>query len=343
VPIFEHEKNSMENTSIDIRQLNEKILQKSAFIELLNLELNKSIVGQKYMMERLLIGLLAQGHVLLEGVPGLAKTLAIKSLSTAISGKFARIQFTPDLLPADVVGTMIYNQQQNQFQVRKGPIFANFVLADEMNRAPAKVQSALLEAMQEKQITLGDTTFKLEEPFLVLATQNPIEQEGTYPLPEAQVDRFMLKIVVGYPQLEEERMIIRQNINPSSQSKINSVVSPAEILEARNLVREVYMDEKIEKYILDIVFATREPEKYKLAKIKPMISYGASPRASINLALASKAYAFIKRRGYVIPEDVRAVCMDVMRHRVGLTYEAEAENMTSEMIVNEILNAVEVP
>jgi MoxR-like ATPase len=333
----------MENTSIDIRQLNEKILQKSAFIELLNLELNKSIVGQKYMMERLLIGLLAQGHVLLEGVPGLAKTLAIKSLSTAISGKFARIQFTPDLLPADVVGTMIYNQQQNQFQVRKGPIFANFVLADEINRAPAKVQSALLEAMQEKQITLGDTTFKLEEPFLVLATQNPIEQEGTYPLPEAQVDRFMLKIVVGYPQLEEERMIIRQNINPSSQSKINSVVSPAEILEARNLVREVYMDEKIEKYILDIVFATREPEKYKLSKIKPMISYGASPRASINLALASKAYAFIKRRGYVIPEDVRAVCMDVMRHRVGLTYEAEAENMTSEMIVNEILNAVEVP
>jgi MoxR-like ATPase len=333
----------MENTSIDIRQLNEKILQKSAFIELLNLELNKSIVGQKYMMERLLIGLLAQGHVLLEGVPGLAKTLAIKSLSTAISGKFARIQFTPDLLPADVVGTMIYNQQQNQFQVRKGPIFANFVLADEINRAPAKVQSALLEAMQEKQITLGDTTFKLEEPFLVLATQNPIEQEGTYPLPEAQVDRFMLKIVVGYPQLEEERMIIRQNINPSSQSKINPVVSPAEILEARNLVREVYMDEKIEKYILDIVFATREPEKYKLSKIKPMISYGASPRASINLALASKAYAFIKRRGYVIPEDVRAVCMDVMRHRVGLTYEAEAENMTSEMIVNEILNAVEVP
>ena len=343
MPIFGHEKNSMENKSIDIRQLNEKILQKSAFIELLNLELNKSIVGQKYMMERLLIGLLAQGHVLLEGVPGLAKTLAIKSLSTAISGKFARIQFTPDLLPADVVGTMIYNQQQNQFQVRKGPIFANFVLADEINRAPAKVQSALLEAMQEKQITLGDTTFKLEEPFLVLATQNPIEQEGTYPLPEAQVDRFMLKIVVGYPQLEEERMIIRQNINPSSQSKINSVVSPAEILEARNLVREVYMDEKIEKYILDIVFATREPEKYKLAKIKPMIIYGASPRASINLALASKAYAFIKRRGYVIPEDVRAVCMDVMRHRVGLTYEAEAENMTSEMIVNEILNAVEVP
>jgi MoxR-like ATPase len=333
----------MENTSMDIRQLNEKIHQKSAFIELLNLELNKSIVGQKYMMERLLIGLLAQGHVLLEGVPGLAKTLAIKSLSTAISGKFARIQFTPDLLPADIVGTMIYNQQQNQFQVRKGPIFANFLLADEINRAPAKVQSALLEAMQEKQITLGDTTFKLEEPFLVLATQNPIEQEGTYPLPEAQVDRFMLKIVVGYPELEEERMIIRQNINPNLQSKINPVVSPAEILEARNLVREIYMDEKIEKYILDIVFATRAPEKYKLAKIKPMISYGASPRASINLALASKAYAFIKHRAYVIPEDVRAVCMDVMRHRIGLTYEAEAENMTSEMIVNEILNAVEVP
>jgi MoxR-like ATPase len=276
-------------------------------------------------------------------VPGLAKTLAINTLSQAVHGSFSRIQFTPDLLPADIVGTMIYNQQQNQFQVRKGPIFANFVLADEINRAPAKVQSALLEAMQEKQITLGDNTFKLEEPFLVLATQNPIEQEGTYPLPEAQVDRFMLKIVVGYPQLEEERMIIRQNINPSSQSKINPVVSPAEILEARNLVREIYMDEKIEKYILDIVFATREPEKYKLAKIKPMISYGASPRASINLALASKAYAFIKHRGYVIPEDVRAVCMDVMRHRVGLTYEAEAENMTSEMIVNEILNAVEVP
>jgi MoxR-like ATPase len=333
----------MDNSSIDIRVLNEKINQKSAFIDILNLEINKSIVGQKYMLERLLIGLLAQGHVLLEGVPGLAKTLAIKSLATAISGKFSRIQFTPDLLPADVIGTMIYNQQQNQFQVRKGPIFANFILADEINRAPAKVQSALLEAMQEKQITIGENTYKLEEPFLVLATQNPIEQEGTYPLPEAQVDRFMMKIVVGYPEKEEERLIIRQNINPNAQPKINPVISPNEILEARNLVREVYMDEKIEKYILDIVFSTRKPEEYKLAKLKPLISYGASPRASINLALASKAYAFIKRRGYVIPEDVRAVCMDVMRHRIGITYEAEAENMTSEMIVSEILNAVEVP
>lgn len=333
----------MENTSIDIRQLNEKINQKSAFIDILQLELNKSIVGQKYMLERLLIGLLAQGHVLLEGVPGLAKTLAIKSLAAAIDGKFSRIQFTPDLLPADVVGTMIFNQQHNQFQVRKGPIFANFVLADEINRAPAKVQSALLEAMQEKQITLGDTTYKLDEPFLVLATQNPIEQEGTYPLPEAQVDRFMLKVVIGYPEKEEERMIIRQNINPSLQSKINPVISHQEILDARTLVREVYMDEKIEKYILDIVFATRQPEEYKLGKLKPLIAYGASPRASINLALASKAYAFIKRRGYVIPEDVRAVCMDVMRHRIGVTYEAEAESMTSEMIVSEILNAVEVP
>lgn len=331
----------MEN--LDIRQLNEKIHQKSAFIDMLNLELNKSIVGQKYMLERLMIGLLAQGHVLLEGVPGLAKTLAIKSLATAISGKFSRIQFTPDLLPADVVGTMIYNPQQNQFQVRKGPVFANFVLADEINRAPAKVQSALLEAMQEKQVTIGDTTFKLEEPFLVLATQNPIEQEGTYPLPEAQVDRFMLKIVVGYPQMEEERLIIRQNIQPGGTTVIQPTVSPQEILDARKLVREIYMDEKIEKYILDIVFATRTPEAYKLQKIKPLIAYGASPRASINLALAAKAFAFIKRRGYVIPEDVRAVCMDVMRHRIGLTYEAEAENMSSEMLVSEILNAVEVP
>lgn len=333
----------MEHSTQDIRELNERINQKSAFIDLLQMELNKSIVGQKYMLERLLIGLLAQGHILLEGVPGLAKTLAIKSLSTAISGKFSRIQFTPDLLPADVIGTMIYNQQQNQFQVRKGPIFANFILADEINRAPAKVQSALLEAMQEKQVTLGENTFRLEEPFLVLATQNPIEQEGTYPLPEAQVDRFMLKIVVGYPQKEEERLIIRQNIHPHLQPKINPVVSPQEILEARNLVREVYMDEKIERYILDIVFSTRQPEEYKLNKLKPLMAYGASPRASINLAMASKAYAFIKRRGYVIPEDVRAVCMDVMRHRIGLTYEAEAENMNSEMIVNEILNTVEVP
>ncbi|MBL7766966.1 MAG: AAA family ATPase [Chitinophagaceae bacterium] len=333
----------MEQSHLDIRELNERINQKSAFIEILNLELNKAVVGQKYMLERLLIGLLAQGHVLLEGVPGLAKTLAIKSLATAISGKFSRIQFTPDLLPADVLGTMIYNQQQNQFQVKKGPIFANFILADEINRAPAKVQSALLEAMQERQVTIGEQTYKLEEPFLVLATQNPIEQEGTYPLPEAQVDRFMMKVVVGYPQKEEERMIIRQNINPEGQIKINPMVSPKDILEARNLVREVYMDEKIEKYILDIVFSSREPEAYKLGKLKPLINYGASPRASINLALASKAYAFIKRRGYVIPEDVRAIAMDVMRHRIGITYEAEAENMTSEMIVSEILNAVEVP
>lgn len=333
----------MEYTSSDIRALNERINQKSAFIDLLNLELNKAIVGQKFMIERLMIGLLAQGHILLEGVPGLAKTLAIKSLAKAIDVKFSRIQFTPDLLPADVLGTMIFNQQQNQFQVRKGPVFANFILADEINRAPAKVQSALLEAMQEKQVTIGDNTFLLEEPFLVLATQNPIEQEGTYPLPEAQVDRFMLKVLVTYPQKEEERMIIRQNINPQLQPNINPIIRKEDILEARNLVREVYMDEKIERYILDIVFATRQPEEYKLTKIKPLISYGASPRASINLAMASKAYAFIKRRGYVIPEDVRAVCMDVMRHRVGLTYEAEAENMTSEMIVSEILNAVEVP
>jgi MoxR-like ATPase len=333
----------METTATDIRLLNEKISQKSAFLELLQMELNKSIVGQKYMIERLLIGLLAQGHVLLEGVPGLAKTLAIKSLAAAISGKFARIQFTPDLLPADVLGTMIYNQQQNRFEVRKGPVFANFVLADEINRAPAKVQSALLEAMQEKQITICENTFRLDEPFLVLATQNPIEQEGTYPLPEAQVDRFMLKIVVGYPEMEEERLIIRQNIHPGGLPQLKPVVTPAEILEARSLVREVYMDEKIERYILDIVFATREPEKYRLAKLKPLIGYGASPRASINLALASKAYAFLRRRGYVIPEDVRAVCMDVMRHRIGLTYEAEAENMNAEMIVHEILNAVEVP
>ncbi|RAJ03948.1 MoxR-like ATPase [Chitinophaga skermanii] len=333
----------MENTSQDIRQLNEKIHQASAFVDLLNLELGKAIVGQKYMVERLLIGLLAQGHVLLEGVPGLAKTLSIKSLSSAINGKFSRIQFTPDLLPADVVGTMIYNQQRNEFMVRKGPIFANFILADEINRAPAKVQSALLEAMQEKQITIGDTTFKLEEPFLVLATQNPIEQEGTYMLPEAQVDRFMLKVVIGYPTKEEERLIIRQNLNPEGMSKIQPIISPEDILNARKLVREVYMDEKIERYILDIVFATRNPEEYKLSKLKPLISYGGSPRASINLALASKAYAFMKRRGYVIPEDVRNVCFDVMRHRVGLTYEAEAENVTAENILSEILNAVEVP
>lgn len=333
----------MEQTaSLDIRALNEKIHAKSAFIDLLQMELNKSVVGQKIMAERLLIGLLAQGHILLEGVPGLAKTLAIKSMASAINGKFARIQFTPDLLPADVLGTMMYNPQAHEFSVRKGPIFANFILADEINRAPAKVQSALLEAMQERQVTIGDTTYPLQEPFLVLATQNPIEQEGTYELPEAQVDRFMLKVVITYPQKEEERAIIRQNLQATA-TKINAVVSTEEILEARALVREIYMDEKIEQYILDIVFATRFPEQYKLAHLKNWISFGASPRASISLALAAKAYAFIKRRGYVIPEDIRAVCADVMRHRIGVTYEAEAENKTSVDILHEILNAVEVP
>lgn len=333
----------MEQTaSLDIRALNEKIHAKSAFIDLLQMELNKSVVGQKMMVERLLIGLLAQGHILLEGVPGLAKTLAIKSMASAINGKFARIQFTPDLLPADVLGTMMYNPQAHEFSVRKGPIFANFILADEINRAPAKVQSALLEAMQERQVTIGDTTYPLQEPFLVLATQNPIEQEGTYELPEAQVDRFMLKVVITYPQKEEERAIIRQNLQATA-TKINAVVSTEEILEARALVREIYMDEKIEQYILDIVFATRFPEQYKLAHLKNWISFGASPRASISLALAAKAYAFIKRRGYVIPEDIRAVCADVMRHRIGVTYEAEAENKTSVDILHEILNAVEVP
>jgi len=335
----------MEQTasSIDIRELNERIHQQSAFIDLLLMELNKTLVGQKHMVERLLIGLLANGHVLLEGVPGLAKTLAIKSLASAIHARFARIQFTPDLLPADVLGTMVYNPQAHEFAVRKGPIFANFILADEINRAPAKVQSALLEAMQERQVTIGDQTYKLEEPFLVLATQNPIEQEGTYELPEAQVDRFMLKVVISYPKKEEERNIIRYNLNPQGAPTINAVVSPEDILRARQLVREVYMDEKIEQYILDIVFATRFPEEYKLAKLKPLISYGASPRASISLALAAKAHAFIKRRGYVIPEDVRAVCHDVLRHRVGITYEAEAENVNSEQIINDILNMVEVP
>jgi len=330
-------------SSVDIRALNERIHQQSAFIDLLNMELNKAVVGQKHMVERLLIGLLANGHILLEGVPGLAKTLAIKSLASAIHGRFARIQFTPDLLPADVLGTMVYNPQAHEFAVRKGPIFANFILADEINRAPAKVQSALLEAMQERQVTIGDHTYKLEEPFLVLATQNPIEQEGTYELPEAQVDRFMLKIIITYPKKDEERNIIRFNLNPQGMSKINPVVRTEDILRARQLVREVYMDEKIEQYILDIVFATRFPEEYKLANLKPLISYGASPRASISLALAAKAYAFIKRRGYVIPEDIRAVCHDVMRHRIGITYEAEAENVTSEHILNQILNVVEVP
>ncbi|HQV98856.1 MAG TPA: MoxR family ATPase [Bacteroidia bacterium] len=327
---------------MDIKEINEKIHRESAFVDLLMMELGKVIVGQKYMTERLMIGMLANGHILLEGVPGLAKTLAIKSLSSAIHAKFSRIQFTPDLLPADLIGTMIYNQKQETFNVRKGPIFANFILADEINRAPAKVQSALLEAMQERQVTIGDNTFKLDDPFLVLATQNPIEQEGTYPLPEAQVDRFMLKIVIGYPTKEEEKLIIRQNIS-NDFPKTVPIVNVEEITKARGVVREVYMDEKIEKYIVDIVFASRSPQDYNLGSLKQLISYGGSPRASINLALAAKAYAFIKRRGYVIPEDVRAICHDVMRHRVGVTYEAEAENVTSETIINEILNAVEVP
>ncbi len=327
---------------MDIREINERIQHESAFVDLLTMELGKVIVGQKYMTERLLIGLLSNGHILLEGVPGLAKTLAIKSLASSIHAKFSRIQFTPDLLPADLIGTMIYSQKQESFSVRRGPIFANFILADEINRAPAKVQSALLEAMQERQVTIGDSTFKLEEPFLVLATQNPIEQEGTYPLPEAQVDRFMLKIVIGYPSKEEERLIVRQNIG-SDFPAVAQIISTSDILKARKSVRDVYMDEKIEKYIIDIVFASRTPKDYNLSKLEQLISYGGSPRASINLAVASKAYAFIKRRGYVIPEDVRAICHDVMRHRIGVSYEAEAENVTSEMIINEILNAVEVP
>ena len=326
----------------DIKAINEKIQEKSAFVDLLNMEVKKAIIGQTYMIERLLLGLLSGGHILLEGVPGLAKTLAIKSLSTAVDGKFSRVQFTPDLLPADVVGTMIYNQETHKFTVKKGPIFANFVLADEINRSPAKVQSALLEAMQEKQVTIGENTFVLDRPFLVLATQNPIEQEGTYPLPEAQVDRFMLKCVINYPSKEEERLIIRQNVN-KEPVKIQPVVALSSIMEARGAVREVYMDEKIEQYILDIVFATRDPKSTKLDKLANLVSYGGSPRASINLALASKAFAFIKRRGFVIPEDVRAVCYDVLRHRIGLTYEAEAENISSEQIISEILDIVEVP
>lgn len=328
---------------LNISALNERIREKSAFIDILTLELNKTIVGQKHMAEALLIGLLTNGHILLEGVPGLAKTLAIKSLAATIAAKFSRIQFTPDLLPADVVGTQIYNPREHSFEVRKGPIFANFILADEINRAPAKVQSALLEAMQEKQITIGDMTYRLEEPFLVMATQNPIEQEGTYALPEAQVDRFLLKVVIGYPTKEDERIIIRQNISPEGSARVNAVVSSEEILEARKLVREVYMDEKIEQYILDIVFATRDPKGYKLADLQNYIAFGCSPRASISLAMAAKAYAFIKHRGYVIPEDIRAVCHDVLRHRIGVTYEAEAENITSVKIIDEILNAVEVP
>jgi MoxR-like ATPase len=333
----------MEETgTVDIKSINEKIEKESAFVDLLTLEMNKVIVGQKYMIERLLIGLLGRGHILLEGVPGLAKTLAINTLSQAVDGSFSRIQFTPDLLPADVTGTLIYNMKENDFSIKKGPIFANFVLADEINRAPAKVQSALLEAMQEKQVTIGDETFTLDKPFLVMATQNPVEQEGTYPLPEAQVDRFMLKTVIDYPKLEEEQLIVRANLKGAFE-KVNSVVSLDQIRSAQQTVREVYMDEKIEKYILDIIFATRYPEKYRLTDLKPLISFGASPRGSINLATAAKCYAFIKRRGYVIPEDVRAVVYDVLRHRIGITYEAEAENVTSEDIINKIVNEIEVP
>ena len=331
-----------ETKNINIAELNKQIESESAFIDLLVLEINKVIIGQKHMVERLLIGLLGQGHILLEGVPGLAKTLAINSLSKAVKGSFSRVQFTPDLLPADVIGTMIYNIKQNEFSIKKGPVFANFVLADEINRAPAKVQSALLEAMQEKQVTIGDKTFKLTPPFLVMATQNPVEQEGTYPLPEAQVDRFMLKTVIDYPKIEEEQEIVRSNINDSF-GEIKPVVSVKEIMNAQKSVRSVYMDDKIEKYILDIIFATRYPEKFGLEELKPFINFGASPRGSINLANASKCFAFIKRRGYVIPEDVRAIVLDVLRHRIGLTYEAEAENITSEDIINKIVNKVEVP
>jgi MoxR-like ATPase len=333
----------MAQTSEDIRLLNEKINDAAGFVTRINDELSKVIVGQQGMIERLLIGLLSNGHVLLEGVPGLAKTLSIKSLAQSVHANFSRIQFTPDLLPADVVGTMIYNQAKNEFMVRKGPIFSNFILADEINRAPAKVQSALLEAMQERQVTIGDTTYKLDEPFLVLATQNPIEQEGTYPLPEAQVDRFMMKVVVDYPSKTEEQLIIRQNTEGLSFAPINPVASTAEILVAKELVRKVYVDEKVENYILDIVFATRFPEKYNLPKLKPLISFGGSPRASINLALAAKANAFLNKRAYVIPEDVRSICKDVLRHRIGLTYEAEAESVNVEQIINEILRVVNVP
>lgn len=328
--------------SVNIKELNERIQKESAFVDIITMEMNKVIVGQKHLVENLLIGLLADGHILLEGMPGLAKTLAINTLSNIIDAKFNRIQFTPDLLPADVIGTMIYSQKSEQFQVKQGPIFANFVLADEINRSPAKVQSALLEAMQERQVTIGDKTYSLPSPFLVMATQNPVEQEGTYPLPEAQVDRFMLKVVVSYPKKEEEKQIIRMN-NTGSFPKANAVVRPEDIIRARNVVRDVYMDEKIERYIVDIVYATRTPDDYGLGKIKDLISFGGSPRASISLAAASKAYAFIKRRGYVIPEDVRAVCNEVLRHRIGLTYEAEAENVTTEQIISEVINAVVVP
>jgi len=333
----------MLKTAEDIRQLNDRISHAGRFVDRLREEVGHVIVGQSHMLDRLLIGLLSNGHVLLEGVPGLAKTLTIKSLAQAIHAKFSRIQFTPDLLPADVIGTMIYNQQQHEFVVRKGPIFANFILADEINRAPAKVQSALLEAMQERQVTIGDTTYKLDEPFLVLATQNPLEQEGTYPLPEAQVDRFIMKVVVDYPKMHEEQMIIRQNVQGMSFPPVRQVVSVQEVSTARELVRAIYMDEKIEQYILDIVFATRTPEKYKLENLKPLISYGASPRGSINLALAAKSQAFLNKRGFVIPEDVRSICNDVLRHRIGLTYEAEAENVNVEGVIEEVLKQINVP
>ena len=328
--------------SVNIKELNDRIQRESAFVDILTMEMNKVIVGQKQLVENLLIGLLANGHILLEGVPGLAKTLAINTLASAVDAKFNRIQFTPDLLPADLIGTMIYSQKSESFQIKKGPVFANFVLADEINRSPAKVQSALLEAMQERQGTIGEETFKLPEPFLVMATQNPIEQEGTYPLPEAQLDRFMLKVVVSYPKKEEERLIVRMN-NQGEFPKASPVLKPEDIVRARQLVREVYMDEKIERYIVDIVFATRTPGDYGLGKLAGLISYGASPRASISLAMAAKAYAFIRRRGYVIPEDVRAVCNEVLRHRIGLSYEAEAENVSPEQIIAEVINAVEVP
>ena len=328
--------------TVDIRELNDLIASKSSFVNMITQGMDQVIVGQKHLVDSLMIGLLSNGHILLEGVPGLAKTLAIKTLASLIDAKYSRIQFTPDLLPADVMGTMIYSQAKEQFQIKKGPIFANFVLADEINRAPAKVQSALLEAMQERQVTIGEQTFKLDDPFLVMATQNPIEQEGTYPLPEAQVDRFMLKVIIGYPKKEEEKLIIRQNIS-GRKIDIKPVLQPSEIIEAREIVQKVYIDEKIERYIVDIVFATRFPQDYGLGELKEMISFGASPRASISLALAARAYAFLEQRGYVIPEDVRAVCHDVLRHRIGLSYEAEANNMTAEEIISEILNKVEVP
>ena len=328
--------------TVDIRELNDLIASKSAFVNMITQGMDQVIVGQKHLIDSLMIGLLSNGHILLEGVPGLAKTLAIKTLASLIDSKYSRIQFTPDLLPADVVGTMVYSQAKEQFQIKKGPIFANFVLADEINRAPAKVQSALLEAMQERQVTIGDQTFRLDDPFLVMATQNPIEQEGTYPLPEAQVDRFMLKVIISYPKKEEEKQIVRQNIS-GKKVEIKPVLKPSEIIEAREIVQKVYIDEKIERYIVDIVFATRFPQDYGLSDLKEMISFGASPRASISLAMAARAYAFLKQRGYVIPDDVRAVCHDVLRHRIGLSYEAEANNMTAEEIISEILNKVEVP